>query len=61
MWFFEEQELLSPKVFARELLVWHMKGTRELLRQRKDLERRSGGPEWTVTQREDVRSVTAAS
>lgn len=51
---------VDPKVFARELLVWRTKGIKELLRQRKDLERRCGGPEWTVTQR-DVWSVTAAS
>lgn len=52
--------IVDPKICARELLVWRTKGTKELLRQRKDLERSCGGLEWTVTQR-DAWSVTAAS
>ena len=61
MLLYEEQELLCPNLFAREFSTWPIRGTKVLSKQSKDLERKSGGPGWIVTQREDALSVTDVS
>ena len=53
--------IVVPQSLGKRVVSLAHEGHQGVSRQRKGLEQRSGGPEWTVTQREDAWSATTAS